>query len=38
MGERVAKQLRMEYFYREMRRTHNILMEGNEPVGGPLEL
>jgi len=28
------KQLRMEYFYREMRRTHNILMEGNQPVGG----
>lgn len=28
------KQLRMEYFYREMRRTHNILMEGDEPAGG----
>lgn len=28
------KQLRMEYFYREMRKEHRLLMEGNEPVGG----
>jgi deoxyribodipyrimidine photolyase-related protein len=28
------KQLRMEYFYREMRRRHNVLMDGNEPAGG----
>jgi deoxyribodipyrimidine photolyase-related protein len=28
------KQLRMEFFYREMRRTHQILMDGNEPIGG----
>ncbi|MBC2605941.1 cryptochrome/photolyase family protein [Pelagicoccus albus] len=28
------KQLRMEYFYREMRREHSILMEDGEPAGG----
>ena len=28
------KQLRMEYFYREMRRRHGVLMDGSEPVGG----
>lgn len=28
------KQPRMEYFYREMRKKHNILMEGDEPKGG----
>ena len=28
------KQLRMEFFYREMRRHHDVLMEGSEPVGG----
>jgi len=28
------KQLRMEYFYREMRRKYNILMTGEDPVGG----
>jgi deoxyribodipyrimidine photolyase-related protein len=28
------KQLRMEYFYREMRRKHNILMDGDKPEGG----
>lgn len=28
------KQLRMEYFYREQRKRHNVLMEGDEPVGG----
>lgn len=27
------KQLRMEFFYREMRRTHAILMDGEHPVG-----
>ena len=26
--------LRMEYFYREMRKKHAILMNGNKPVGG----
>ncbi|UDF05115.1 cryptochrome/photolyase family protein [Asticcacaulis sp. AND118] len=28
------KQLRMEYFYREMRRAHGILMDGRQPCGG----
>lgn len=28
------RQLRMEFFYREMRRKHVILMEGDKPVGG----
>lgn len=28
------KQLRMEYFYREMRKKHAILMDDNNPVGG----
>jgi len=28
------KQARMEFFYREMRRKHNILMQGAEPEGG----
>ncbi|MAI08722.1 MAG: cryptochrome/photolyase family protein [Magnetococcales bacterium] len=28
------KQLRMELFYREMRKKHNILMDGNNPEGG----
>ncbi len=28
------KQLRMEYFYREMRRQHAVLMDGDEPAGG----
>ena len=28
------KQLRLEYWYRELRRAHGILMEGKEPVGG----
>lgn len=28
------KQLRMEFFYREMRREHQILMDGDQPVGG----
>jgi len=27
-------QLRMEFFYREMRRAHAILMEGDDPEGG----
>jgi len=31
---RGKKQLRMEFFYREMRRMTGLLMEGNEPVGG----
>lgn len=28
------KQLRMEWFYRDMRRKTKLLMEGNKPVGG----
>lgn len=28
------KQLRSEYFYRQLRREHDILMEGQQPVGG----
>lgn len=28
------KQLRMEFFYREMRKKYNILMDGSKPVGG----
>ncbi|MHA6264896.1 cryptochrome/photolyase family protein [Arenibacterium sp. CAU 1754] len=28
------KQLRMEYFYRDMRRKTGLLMEGDDPVGG----
>jgi deoxyribodipyrimidine photolyase-related protein len=28
------KSLRMEYFYREQRKRHAVLMQGDEPVGG----
>jgi deoxyribodipyrimidine photolyase-related protein len=28
------KELRMEYFYREMRNKYNILMDGDQPCGG----
>ena len=28
------RQLRMDFFYRDMRRDHNILMDGSEPIGG----
>ena len=28
------RSLRMEFFYREMRRTHGVLMEDGEPAGG----
>ena len=28
------KQLRMEYYYREMRKSHNFLMEQGKPLGG----
>jgi deoxyribodipyrimidine photolyase-related protein len=28
------KGLRMEYFYRELRRRHQVLMDGGEPAGG----
>lgn len=28
------KSWRMEYFYRHMRRTHNVLMQSGQPVGG----
>jgi deoxyribodipyrimidine photolyase-related protein len=31
---RGRKQLRMEFFYRELRRKHRVLMDGDEPVGG----
>jgi deoxyribodipyrimidine photolyase-related protein len=31
---RGRKQLRMEYFYREMRRRHRVLMDGDQPMGG----
>jgi deoxyribodipyrimidine photolyase-related protein len=31
---RGRKTLRMEYFYREMRREHGYLMDGKEPAGG----
>ena len=28
------KQMRMEYFYRMMRKRHQVMMEGEEPLGG----
>jgi deoxyribodipyrimidine photolyase-related protein len=28
------KSLRMEYFYREQRKRHGVLMQGDEPIGG----
>ena len=31
---RGRKQLRLEYWYRELRKKHGILMDGNQPVGG----
>ena len=31
---RGRRQLRMEYFYREMRRRHAVLMDGDQPAGG----
>jgi deoxyribodipyrimidine photolyase-related protein len=31
---RGRKSLRMEYFYREQRQRHRVLMQGDEPVGG----
>ena len=31
---RGRKQLRLEYFYRELRRRHHVLMDGDEPTGG----
>lgn len=31
---RGRRQLRMEFFYREMRREHGVLMEGDQPCGG----
>ena len=31
---RGRKQLRMEYFYRDMRRRHGVLMDGDQPQGG----
>ncbi len=35
---RGRKQLRMEYFYREMRRRYGVLMEGDQPTGGTWNL
>jgi deoxyribodipyrimidine photolyase-related protein len=32
------RQLRMEYFYRAMRRRHRVLMDGDEPAGGTWNL
>lgn len=29
-----TKTLRMEFFYREMRKKYNVLMEGGKPIGG----
>jgi deoxyribodipyrimidine photolyase-related protein len=29
-----SKSLRMEFFYRQMRQRHKVLMEGKEPIGG----
>jgi deoxyribodipyrimidine photolyase-related protein len=31
---RNRKTLRLEYFYRELRKRHQVLMEGDQPVGG----
>ena len=31
---RGRRQLRMEYFYREMRQRHRVLMDGDQPCGG----
>lgn len=31
---RGRKQLRMEFFYREMRRQYDLLMDGDQPIGG----
>ncbi|MCW5663077.1 MAG: cryptochrome/photolyase family protein [Piscinibacter sp.] len=31
---RGRKALRMEYFYREMRQRHSVLMDGDQPAGG----
>ncbi len=31
---KAKRELRMEFFYREMRKKHRVLMEGGEPVGG----
>lgn len=35
---RGRKQLRMEFFYREMRRRHGVLMDGESPAGGAWNL
>lgn len=31
---KAKRELRMEFFYREMRKKHRVLMDGGEPVGG----
>jgi deoxyribodipyrimidine photolyase-related protein len=38
MHAATRKQLRMEYFYREMRVRHNVLMDGKEPADGTWNL
>ncbi len=34
LGEKSTKQLRMEFFYRMMRKKYDVLMHGSEPIGG----
>ena len=34
MGVEGRKELRMEYFYRDMRRQTGLLMDGDKPEGG----
>ncbi len=34
LDERPDRQLRLEFFYREMRRAHGVLMDGDRPAGG----
>ena len=31
---KTKRELRMEFFYREMRKKHRVLMDGSEPIGG----
>ena len=31
---KTKRELRMEFFYREMRKRHQVLMDGREPIGG----
>jgi deoxyribodipyrimidine photolyase-related protein len=34
VGEKSTKQLRMEFFYRNMRQKYDVLMQGKDPEGG----